>query len=95
MIAILLALAATAQAAPVSERSQLEDCIAVVKEAPEKGLAAANDWMIRGGSLPSAAPGAPGIGSSCGPSAVPARRSLIAAPPTGPARSRRRPRPRR
>jgi tetratricopeptide (TPR) repeat protein len=61
MISILLALAAAQAAqpwamapvgAPVSEEEQLKDCIAVVQQAPDRAVAAANDWLVKGGGLP-------------------------------------------
>ena len=51
MISILLALVA-AQSAPVTDQSQLQDCIGVVQADAGKGLAAANDWLVKGGGLP-------------------------------------------
>ena len=52
MISILLALAAAQVGPPVSDEAQLKDCIAVVQQAPDKAVTAANEWLVKGGGLP-------------------------------------------
>ncbi len=52
MTLLLLALAAAAQVSPpLSDEQLLRDCAAQARSAPEKALATANDWRVRGGGL--------------------------------------------
>ena len=58
MIPILLALAAAVQAGPAvpagpptPAAAQFRDCTALVREAPEKAIAAADAWRLKGGGL--------------------------------------------
>lgn len=51
MITFILALAAAAQAAPLSDEATFASCQASVKANPEKGLAIANEWRVRGGGM--------------------------------------------
>jgi tetratricopeptide (TPR) repeat protein len=49
---ILLALAAAFQGAPSpSAEAQLRSCTALIKESPERAIAAADAWRLKGGSL--------------------------------------------
>ena len=52
MTPIFLALLAAAQAGPSdSTRAQFRSCTALIKEAPDKAIAAADAWRLKGGGL--------------------------------------------